>query len=214
MIIVLCGCNKKENFPNRIKKDSQQKFTLKKENLYGCWNLKTKNTYEDEMLLYSDTRKGKISFYENNTPLDNDVIELKNKIRTFCILLELPKIANEELYEKIKNVNIPKLSEINKPNLKMIIKATAKKLKTSGTIIMNIYEIIKGFDDFLFSNAQLEEKQTNILTSEKLRQKYNRINNLREEDFASLNHIDTFDIVLNIYESVLNNNFIRKIKYL
>lgn len=65
MIIVLCGCDKKENFPNRIKKDSQQKFTLKKENLYGCWNLKTKNTYEDEMLLYSGTRKGKISFYEN-----------------------------------------------------------------------------------------------------------------------------------------------------
>ena len=96
----------------------------------------------------------------------------------------------------------------------MIIKATAKKLKTSGTIIMNIYEIIKGFDDFLFSNAQLEEKQTNILTNEKLRQRYNRINNLHEEDFASLNHIDTFDIVLNIHESVLNNNFIRKIKYL
>lgn len=156
----------------------------------------------------------KVIFDENHKPLDNDIIDLKNKIKIFCILLELPKITNEELYEKIKNVNIPKLSEINKINLKTIIKAATKKLKTSGTIIMNIYEIIKGYDDFLFSNVQLEEEQIDILTNEELKQRYNRINNLREEDFASLNHIDTFDIVLNIHESVLNNNFIRKIKYL
>lgn len=107
------------------------------------------------------------------------------------------------------------LNKLPYDKLKTEIKKKSKSLKCSGTIILNLYNLILTYDSYLLGDAELEivqEDDTEIRKS--INDKLKFIENLNPDDYKTLNNIDIHTITLRRDEDIFNNNFFRNLKYL
>ena len=105
------------------------------------------------------------------------------------------------------------LKSKSKDELKTLIKATAKKLDTSGTIIMLLCQHLHKFDDFLFNNGKLNVIEKQQLQQTKIDERLFKINQLNPNDFDNLNNYNIYNIVLRKDENKFNNDFVKTLKY-
>ena len=142
-------------------------------------------------------------------------IDIINKIESkYLITTHTPytiAVAASVYYWVKINSNLNSLSY---DKLKTEIKKKSKSLKCSGTIILNLYNIILKYDSYLIGNSELdivEEDDTEIRRS--INDKLDLIQNLNPEEFKTLNNIDLNKVVLRRDEDILHNNFIHNLKY-
>jgi len=142
-------------------------------------------------------------------------IDIINKIESkYLITTHTPytiAVAASVYYWVKINSNLNSLSY---DKLKTEIKKKSKSLKCSGTIILNLYNIILKYDNYLIGNSDLdivEEDDTEIRRS--INDKLDLIQNLNPEEFKTLNNIDLNKVILRRDEDIFHNNFIHNLKY-
>ena len=65
-ILLLCGCNNQNKDKNILEKTKYTKNAeIKNENLYGCWKYNAFDVYEKTKLIYTNSFKATINFYED-----------------------------------------------------------------------------------------------------------------------------------------------------
>lgn len=142
-------------------------------------------------------------------------IDIINKIESkYLITMHTPYTiavaASVYYWVKINN----NLNCLSYEKLKTEIKKNSKSLKCSGTIILNLYNIILKYDSYLIGNSKLEiiqEDDTEIRKN--INSKLELINRLNPNEFKTLNNIDLNKVVLRRDEDIFHNNFIHNLKY-
>ena len=142
-------------------------------------------------------------------------IDIINKIESkYLITTHTPYTiavaATVYYWVKINN----NLNSLSYDKLKTEIKKKSKSLKCSGTIILNLYNIILKYDSYLIGNDSLnviEENDSEIRKS--INEKLDLIQRLNSEEFKTLNNIDLNKVVLRRDENIFHNNFIHNLKY-